>query len=832
MRANFLKRILSKSTEAAPLPFEFNLNTANTSTGSSTTTQFKLPLVSTGTYNMVVNWGDGNSDTITTWNAAATTHTYSASGTYTISITGTCTGWRFANTGDRLKFISVNSWGILNISTDSAFYGCANFTGGTYTDNPTISTTSMAYCFSDCGSFNGDIGGWNMSTVTNMSYMMQQCSAWNNGGSASINNWNVSNVTTFLRWNYGITPFNQPIGNWNVGNVTTFKEMLYNTNFDQDISNWNVSNCIDFSYMFAGGSGGVNGFDNGGSDGINNWVFKSTGTINMEGMFYGTKFNRCIGSWNVGKVTNMKDMFYNCRNFNNGSNTYPLSAWDVSLVTTFRGMFAGNNITNSCKFNRDISAWTTTSLANLQNTFAYNTAFNQPIGSWNTASVNTMLNTFAGASAFNQNIGAWNVTACTTFTEMFHQASSFNNGGSSDINNWVIRTAGNVAMRNMFSQSLFNQPIGNWNVSMVTEMGSMFQQNTAFNQNIGAWRPTNCSAFNTMFSDATAFNNGGSDDINGWTFKTSGTINMSGMFGGSSTSVSCKFNRNITSWTTTYVTNMSSMFYFNTSFNQAIGSWNTQNVTNMGSMFYGATAFNQNIGAWDVSKVTSFDSMFKWSGAAKLIFNNGGSSDINNWIINSTTSVSMYSMFRGTEFNQPIGNWNMSKVFTVFEMLRDTIPFNQNIGSWNMSACLDFTNFMLGKTNLTFSTTNLDAIYNGWIAYELSVSEAISFGTAKYTAAASAGRALLTRANTTINVTGTADNGGLIRVTATGHGRSTGDKVFIKSVGGTTNANGLWTVTVVDANTLELQGSTYNAAWTSGGTVRTGYGWTITDGGL
>ncbi|MGE8342849.1 MAG: hypothetical protein ACN6OI_17610 [Flavobacterium sp.] len=44
--------------------------TSNTSTGSSAATQVKLPLVSSGTYNFIIDWGDGNTNTITTWNQA------------------------------------------------------------------------------------------------------------------------------------------------------------------------------------------------------------------------------------------------------------------------------------------------------------------------------------------------------------------------------------------------------------------------------------------------------------------------------------------------------------------------------------------------------------------------------------------------------------------------------------------------------------------------------------------------------------------------------------------------------------------------------------------
>lgn len=68
------------------------------------------------------------------------------------------------------------------------------------------------------------------------------------------------------------------------------------------------------------------------------------------------------------------------------------------------------------------------------------------------------------------------------------------------------------------------------------------------------------------------------------------------------------------------------------------------------------------------------------------------------------------------------------------------------------------------------------------------------------------------------DVAGTANNGGLIRITTTSnHGLSTGDKVTIVDVGGTTEANGTWTITNDGAKLFTLQSSTYSNAWTSGG---------------
>lgn len=67
-------------------------------------------------------------------------------------------------------------------------------------------------------------------------------------------------------------------------------------------------------------------------------------------------------------------------------------------------------------------------------------------------------------------------------------------------------------------------------------------------------------------------------------------------------------------------------------------------------------------------------------------------------------------------------------------------------------------------------------------------------------------------------ITGAVSNGGLIRITATGHGYSTNNKVDITGVIGTTEANKTgWSVTVIDANTFDLQSSVFTNAYVSGG---------------
>ena len=112
-----------------------------------------------------------------------------------------------------------------------------------------------------------------------------------------------------------------------------------------------------------------------------------------------------------------------------------------------------------------------------------------------------------------------------------------------------------------------------------------------------------------MFSVATGFN----QNIGGW--NTSNVTNMAGMFSGAT-----GFNQNIGAWNTSNITSMAYMFYGASSFNQNIGGWDVGQVTAMDTMFSSATAFNQNIGGWDVGQVTTMDTMFDGSGLSTATY--------------------------------------------------------------------------------------------------------------------------------------------------------------------------------------------------------------------
>jgi len=311
-----------------------------------------LPVYDGGNYNFIVNWGDGNIETITSYTGYS--HTYSTPGDYTVTIAGTVEGWSFGNTygvSTPTKLIEITRWGNLMLKNNVLAYygdfrGCTNLVLTGVTDTLNLSgIINLDEVFYGCSSITtiNNIENWDVSNITSMVSSFQGTFFNQN-----IGNWNMSGVTD-ISGMFAITPFNQDIGGWDVSNVNTINSTFYYTPFNQDISGWNVSNVYDMSYTFEGAS----------------------------------SFNQNIGNWDVSNVNSVYSMFNSATAF-----TQDISGWNVSNVNDMRFMFKG-----AISFNQDISSWNVSNVI-----FLYG------------GSINGMNYMFSGATSFNQDLSGWCVT--------------------------------------------------------------------------------------------------------------------------------------------------------------------------------------------------------------------------------------------------------------------------------------------------------------------------------------------------------------------------------------------------------------------------------------
>merc|ERR1711862_401224 len=113
-------------------------------------------------------------------------------------------------------------------------------------------------------SFNADIGGWDISTITNIDYMFsgatnfnQDISAWDVSGVSQmiglvqdISNWDVSHSPTMNYFFQRAVAFNQNLSKWDVSRVSTlFRMFTGDTHFNHKFC-WKIKSGIDTRNMY------------------------------------------------------------------------------------------------------------------------------------------------------------------------------------------------------------------------------------------------------------------------------------------------------------------------------------------------------------------------------------------------------------------------------------------------------------------------------------------------------------------------------------------------------------------------------------------------------
>ncbi|KAL3938074.1 MAG: hypothetical protein SGBAC_006941 [Bacillariaceae sp.] len=291
--------------------------------------------------------------------------------------------------------------------------------------------------------------------------------------STAISQWEVLFTRLLVEAQYG------PIRGWCFGPLVTEMNDLFTgySSFNTDISSWDVSRVTAMRNMFENTQFNQD---------LSSWDVSSVN--DMYGMFANSPFNGNISSWDVSSVRNMNHMFLDAPDFNQD-----LSSWDVSNVRVMILMFQ-----SASSFNQDLSSWDVSLVLDMRHMFKDASSFNQNLSSWDVSRVNMMNSMFYGASSFNGDITSWDVSNVRDMTWMFYQATAF------------------------------NQDISNWEVSLVTKIPSMFNGASSFNQDLSSWDVSSIIDAKTLFGNS-AF----SQDLCAWSSRIPITAGVDGMFDGS-----------------------------------------------------------------------------------------------------------------------------------------------------------------------------------------------------------------------------------------------------------------------------------------------------------
>ena len=214
--------------------------------------------------------------------------------------------------------------------------------------------------------------------------------------------------------------------------------------------------------------------------------------------------------------------------------------------------------------------------------------------------------------------------------------------------------------------------INQWGTGYWTSMSHAFA--FASNIQITAWDIPNLSLvtdMSSMFHGAQYAN----PNVSDW--DVSSVEDMSGMFYLAKYAVP-----DVSRWDVSSVKDMSGMFYFAQSANPDVSNWNVSSVQNMSGMFYYAQSASPDVEYWDVSSVKDMSDMFRYTPSARP--------DVTHWDVSSVTDMS--NMFHSAESAIPdVSHWNVSSVTDMSGMFFSATSATPDVGNWDVSSVTDMS---------------------------------------------------------------------------------------------------------------------------------------------
>ena len=322
-------------------------------------------------YPAIVNGGNG---TLVDVEQDVDVHAYyvEQNGTYTVYFLADNTIYSPANSADlyanmdALVEIDTHNYDVSRVETMSnMFLNCKKLAVMDTSRWDTGNVNNMFQTFRNCNALKAQVGGWDVSKVTNM-YAM-------------------------FAYNYALTELD--VSRWQTGRVEDMGAMFaycYDLTY-LDVSKWNTGSVKSFKAMFQGN--------------------QNKGNMKIN--------NLDVSNWDTGNCVLLNHMFYSCAQLT----SLDLSNWDVSKVTTTSHMFADCHRLTEINF----SGWNTASMISMDAMFNDCRALKVlDVSDFDTATVQEFSQMFEACHSLEQIIGLnqWDTSSGNVFDEMFNQAGS------------------------------------------------------------------------------------------------------------------------------------------------------------------------------------------------------------------------------------------------------------------------------------------------------------------------------------------------------------------------------------------------------------------------
>ena len=222
-------------------------------------TDIEIHIDSNLTYNYNIDWdNDGNWDDVNV--TVPIDMDYGIIDTFTIRISGDFPRILIGTSDDRMLLKSVDQWGTQAWnSMEDAFNDCQNLIG-IPRDTPDLSlVTSLKHAFRSCLPMKGNVSGWDVSNVTDMSDAFYNCYEFEGHG---VETWDVSNVTTLWQTFAYCFAFNGNVTEWDVSNVEYMYRTFYRGSaFDRNLGGWDISSVLMMVSMLRESSMSTENYD-------------------------------------------------------------------------------------------------------------------------------------------------------------------------------------------------------------------------------------------------------------------------------------------------------------------------------------------------------------------------------------------------------------------------------------------------------------------------------------------------------------------------------------------------------------------------------------------